>query len=139
MTLEEIMAQFQPRLLDNQMQFDAIMGEINHEQTILNHPLIDRKREIVKQRELLNIEKQAINQRLSALSVEYQDIEAKQKEINRKLHGLKHGWIVTNPREMFVRKQGGGEAARDGDMPGCRDDDMPKDVHEEWIGKEKED
>lgn len=105
MTLEEIKAKFPPRQLENQMQFDAVMGEINQQQTKLNHPLIDLKREIVKKRELLNIEKQAINQRISALSVEYQDTEAKQKEINRALHDLKHEWIVTNPREIFVREQ----------------------------------
>ena len=79
MTVEEIKAKHQPRQLENQVEFDAIMSDINQQQGELNRPLIDRKMEIVKQRELLNIQKQAINQQLSALSAEYQDIEAKAK------------------------------------------------------------
>ena len=74
MTVEEIKAKHQPRQLENQVEFDAIMSDINQQQGELNRPLIDRKMEIVKQRELLNIQKQAINQQLSALSAEYQDI-----------------------------------------------------------------
>ena len=78
MTVEEIKAKHQPRQLENQVEFDAIMSDINQQQGELNRPLIDRKMEIVKQRELLNIQKQAINQQLSAWSAEYQDIEARQ-------------------------------------------------------------
>ena len=103
MNVEEIMAKYQPRQLDKQVEFEAIMSEINHHQGELNRPLIDRKMEITKQRELLNIQKQAINQQLSALSAEYQDIEAKAKTINRPLHDLKHEWVVMNPRESFIR------------------------------------
>ena len=66
MTVEEIKAKHQPRKLYNQVEFDAIMSDINQQQGELNRPLIDRKMEIVKQRELLNIQKQAINQQLSA-------------------------------------------------------------------------
>ena len=51
MTVEEIKAKHQPRQLENQVEFDAIMSDIN--------------------------------QQLSALSAEYQDIEAKAKAINR--------------------------------------------------------
>ena len=103
MTVEEIKAKHQPRQLENQVEFDAIMSDINQQQGELNRPLIDRKMEIVKQRELLNIQKQAINQQLSALSAEYQDIEAKAKAINRPLHDLKHEWITLNPRERFIK------------------------------------
>ena len=67
MTVEEIKAKHQPRQLENQVEFDAIMSDINQQQGELNRPLIDRKMAIVKQRELLNIQKQAINQQLSAL------------------------------------------------------------------------
>ena len=103
MTVEEIKAKHQPRQLENQVEFDAIMSDINQQQGELNRPLIDRKMEIVKQRELLNIQKQAINQQLSALSAEYQDIEVKAKAINRPLHDLKHEWITLNPRERFIK------------------------------------
>ena len=103
MNFEEIKAKYQPRQLENQVEFDAIMSAINQEQGELNRPFIDRKMEIAKQRELLNIQKQAINQQLSALSVEYQEIEAKEKSINRPFHDLKHEFITLNPRERFIR------------------------------------
>ena len=103
MTVEEIKAKHQPRQLENQVEFDAIMSDINQQQGELNRPLIDRKKKIVKQRELLKIQKHAINQQLSALSAEYQDIEVKAKAINRPLHDLKHEWITLNPRERFIK------------------------------------
>lgn len=103
MNFEEIKAKYQPRQLENQVEFDAIMSAINQEQGELNRPFIDRKIEITKQRELLNIQKQAINQQLSALSVEYQEIEAKAKAINRPFHDLKHDFITLNPRERFIK------------------------------------
>ena len=103
MNFEKIKAKYQPRQLENQVEFDAIMSAINQEQGELNRPFIDRKMEIMKQRELLNIQKQAINQQLSALSVEYQEIEAKAKAINRPFHDLKHEFITLNPRERFIR------------------------------------
>lgn len=70
-------------------------------QTKLNHPINDRKMQICKQRELLNIQKQAINQQLSALSAEQQDIELHQKGINRLFHELKHEMIMLNPRDGY--------------------------------------
>ena len=103
MNFEKIKAKYQPRQLENQVEFDAIMSAINQEQGELNRPFIDRKMEIAKQRELLNIQKQAINQQLSALSVEYQEIEAKAKAINRPFHDLKHEFITLNPRERFIK------------------------------------
>ena len=103
MKLDEIKAKYQPREVDSQVEFETIMQTMNHEQELLNHPYIDRKAWIVKQRELLNIQKQAINQQLSAYSLEYQDIEAKQKEINRAFHAVKHEFIVMNPRERFIK------------------------------------
>ena len=103
MTVQEFKAKYQPRQLENQVEFDAIMSDINQQQGELNRPFIDRKMEIVKQRELLNIQKQAIYQQLSALSAEYQDIEVKKKDINRQLHDLKHEWITLNPRERFIK------------------------------------
>ena len=103
MNFEKIKAKYQPRQLENQVEFDAIMSAINQEQGELNRPFIDRKMEIAKQRELLNIQKKAINQQLSALSVEYQEIEAKAKAINRPFHDLKHEFITLNPRERFIK------------------------------------
>jgi hypothetical protein len=51
MTVEEIKAKHQPRQLENQVEFDAIMSDINQQQGELNRPLIDRRMEIVKLRD----------------------------------------------------------------------------------------
>ena len=102
MTQEEIMAKYQPRQLEKQVEFEHIMQQMNQDQALENHPYIDRKMEIIKQRELLMVQKQAIMQQLSALSVEYQDIEQKMKVINRAYHNVKHEFCMLNPREHFI-------------------------------------
>ena len=48
MTQEEIMAKHQPRQLENQVEFDAIMSDINQQQGELNRPLIDREKAIIE-------------------------------------------------------------------------------------------
>ena len=103
MNQEELMAKYQPRQLENQVEFETIMSEMNNEQSLLNHPYIDRKMETIKKRELLMIQLNSVKSQLAALSVEYQDIEAKQKEINRAYHAVKHEFIVLNPRERFIK------------------------------------
>lgn len=105
MTQEEIMAKYQPRQLENQMQFEQIMEEMNQEQSIEKEPLFARKHEIAKQNELLNIQKRAINQQLSTLSIEYQEIEQKIRNINRSYHNVKHEFIMLNPRESFIKSE----------------------------------
>ena len=103
MNQEELMAKYQPRQLENQVEFETIMSEMNNEQSLLNHPYIDRKMEIIKKRELLMIQLNSVKSQLSALSAEYQDIEIKMKEINRAYHAVKHEFIVLNPRERFIK------------------------------------
>lgn len=103
MNVEEIMAKYQPRQLENQVQFEEIMRKMNNDQSLLNHPYIDRKTEIVKKRELLKIQMNSVKTQLSALSAEYQDIEAKQKEVNRAYYAVKHEFITLNPRERFIK------------------------------------
>jgi hypothetical protein len=103
MNQEELMAKYQPRQLDNQVEFETIMSEMNNEQSLLNHPYIDRKMEIIKKREMLMIQLNSVKTQLAALSAEYQDIEIKMKEINRAYHAVKHEFIVLNPRERFIK------------------------------------
>jgi len=103
MNQEELMAKYQPRQLENQVEFETIMSEMNNEQSLLNHPYIDRKMEIIKKRELLMIQLNSVKSQLSALSAEYQDIEIKMKEINRAYHAVKHEFIALNPRERFIK------------------------------------
>ena len=104
MNKEEIMARFRPRQCESQMEFDRIMSEMNMEQTHLNHPYLDRQRELAKQRELLETQKQAINIQLNQIKVERLEMEQKCKDINRLFHELKHELIMVNPRERFARE-----------------------------------
>lgn len=80
------------------------MSEMNTEQTHLNHPYLDRERELAKQRELLETQKQAINIQLNQIKVERLELEQKRKDINRVFHDLKHDLIMLNPRENFAKE-----------------------------------
>jgi hypothetical protein len=86
------------------MEFDRLMSEMNTEQTHLNHPYLDRERELAKQRELLETQKQAINIQLNQIKVERLELEQKRKEINRVFHDLKHDLIMLNPRENYAKE-----------------------------------
>jgi hypothetical protein len=98
----EIREKYPPHEVETQQEFEAIMERMNHEQSELNHPYIDRKAEIAKQRGLLQIQLNALKQQVHVLGVEYQDIEIKQKELNRAFHSIKHEFITINPREKFI-------------------------------------
>lgn len=50
MTEQEIRARFEARKLESQMEFDRMMNEMNTVQTHLNHPSLDRERELLKQK-----------------------------------------------------------------------------------------
>ena len=103
MNEKEIRAKYEARKCENQMEFDRLMSEMNTEQTHLNHPYLDRERELAKQKELLEQQKQAINIQLNAIKVERIDLDQKRKDINRIFHDLKHELIMLNPREQYAR------------------------------------
>ena len=103
MNVQEIRARFLAQKCETQIEFDRIMSEMNAEQTHLNHPYLDRERELAKQKELLEQQKQAINIQLNAIKVERIDLDQKRKEINRVFHDLKHELIMLNPREQYAR------------------------------------
>ena len=105
MNEKEIRAKYEAQVCATQMEFDRLMSEMNTEQTHLNHPYLDRERELAKQRELLETQKQAINIQLNQIKVERLELEQKRKEINRVFHDLKHELIMLNPRENFMRKE----------------------------------
>lgn len=46
MNKERIRAKYAARKCENQIEFEHIMQDINEEQAHLNHPYIDREREI---------------------------------------------------------------------------------------------
>ena len=103
MNEKEIRAKFEAQVCATQMEFDRLMSEMNTEQTHLNHPYLDRERELAKQRELLETQKQAINIQLNQIKVERLELEQKRKEINRVFHDLKHDLIMLNPRENYAK------------------------------------
>ena len=103
MNEKEIRAKYEARKCENQMEFDRVMSEMNTEQTHLNHPYLDRDREIAQQRENIRIQMQALKTQDSALKVERLELEQKRKEINRVFHDLKHELIMLNPREQYAR------------------------------------
>jgi hypothetical protein len=103
MNEKEIRAKYEAQVCATQMEFDRLMSEMNTEQTHLNHPYLDRERELVKHRELLETQKQAINIQLNQIKVERLELEQKRKEINRVFHDLKHDLIMLNPRENYAK------------------------------------
>jgi len=103
MNEKEIRAKYEARKCETQMEFDRLMSEMNIEQTHINHPWLDRERELAKQRELLEQQKQAINIQLNAIRLERLDLEQKRKDVNRVFHDLKHDLIMLNPRENYAK------------------------------------
>ena len=103
MNEKEIRAKYEARKCENQMEFDRLMSEMNTEQTHLNHPYLDRDREIAQQRENIRIQMQALKTQDAALKIERIDLDQKRKEINRVFHDLKHELIMLNPREQYAR------------------------------------
>ena len=103
MNEKEIRAKYEARKCETQIEFDRLMSEMNDEQTHLNHPYLDRERELAKQKELLEQQKQAINIQLNAIKVERIDLDQKRKDINRIFHDLKHELIMLNPLEQYAR------------------------------------
>lgn len=100
MNKEEIMARFAARKCENQVEFDELMHAINNQQSIENHPYLDRLREINKQKALIGVQIDALKQQKKALTVEAIDIEQKQKDQNRFFHQLKHELIEQNPKVL---------------------------------------
>lgn len=76
---------------------------MNAEQTEMNHPLLDRDRELAKQRQNLMMQMDAIKIQLKGIAVERLELEQKRKDINRLFHELKHDIIMLNPRDGYAK------------------------------------
>lgn len=100
MSEKEIMEQFAPKKCENQVEFDERIHAINHQQSVENHPYLDRLRELAKKKALIETQKQALNIQLNAIKEERLDIEQKQKDMNRLFHQLKHELIEMNPKGL---------------------------------------
>ena len=105
MTEQEFRAKYQPRELETQAEFDALMQLMRQEQTNENYSYIDRLDEIAKQHKLLDIQRWTIKQQMHALSIERIEIETKQREINRAYYDIKHQFCVLNPKEKFINQE----------------------------------
>lgn len=106
MTDNEILERWQPRQLESQKEFDAVMIELYSEQTKFNIPLAERKRELQKKRDYIMLQKNALMQQMLTINIEFRDIEYKQKHINGLFHEIKKGFISLNPKGF-----GGGQDA----------------------------
>ena len=99
MNEEIIRAKYYARKCENQMEFDRLMTAMNEEQSRMNHPYLDRERELSKERARLYTQREAINIQLDQVRLERLELEEKRKKINRLFHELKHELIMVNPRE----------------------------------------
>ena len=105
MNEKEIREKFAPRKCENQNEFDMIMHDMNTVQTELNHPYADRERELLKQIDLLNAQRNAIFVQIDTIQIQRRENEQKRKDINRVFHELKHQLIGLNPRDGFPKKE----------------------------------
>lgn len=98
---------FAPVKCENQIEFDERMHAINNQQSIENHPYLDRLRELNKQKTLIETQMQGLKVQLNAIKVERLDIEQKRKNINRVYHQLKHELIELNPKGLKNEPESG--------------------------------
>ena len=103
MNASEIKAKYEGRKCESQVEFDRVMSEMNAEQTVMNHPYLDRDRELAKQRQNLMMQMDAIKIQLKGIAVERLELEQKRKDINRLFHELKHDIIMLNPRDGYAK------------------------------------
>lgn len=78
---------------------------MNREQTLLNHPYLDRDRELAKQRSMLETQRNAIQIQIKQNQMERIELEQKRKDINRLFHELKHELIQLNPMDGWPKKE----------------------------------
>lgn len=100
MTEKEIRGNYPPHKVNSQCEFDDFMNRLNTEQTIINHPWIDAKKEIEKKKALIKVQFASLQASMSALRAEWLDIDMKQKEFNRICHDIKHEMIELNPKGL---------------------------------------
>ena len=100
MTEQEIRVKFAPAKCDNQTEFDARMHAINGQQTIENHPYLDRLRELNMQRTFIETQKRVLDVQLNTIRAERLEIEQRRKDINRVFYQLKHELMELNPKGL---------------------------------------
>ena len=93
----EIRAKFKARKCENDNEFQRIMREMNDEQTMLNHPFVDKEMDIMSEKLRINAQIQELQCKMAALNLELQEVVLEKKQINRLFHELKHALICANP------------------------------------------
>ena len=99
-----MLKKYPPHKVQSQVEFDELMHAINNEQSIENHPYLDRLRELNRRQTLIHAEIQAMKVQLNAIKVERLEIEQKQKDMNRMYYQLKHELIELNPKGLKNEK-----------------------------------
>lgn len=102
MKIEELKKQFQPRQLGSHIEFKKVMSEINHEQSRMLHPYIDREIELIKKQSHLQEQISELKIEIEVVKRNRLDMESSKKEINRACYELKHAYLVLNPKEIFM-------------------------------------
>lgn len=93
----EIRAKFKARKCENENEFQRMMREMNDEQTMLNHPFVDKEMNIMHEKLQINAQIQELRCKVTALNLELQEVMREKKQINRLFHELKHALIMSNP------------------------------------------
>ena len=101
----DVLKNYPPHEVKNQIEFEKIMIELNDEQTKLNHPFINREIELNKKTANIEMQMQALKIQLNGIRVEKNDLMLERKEINRQFHEVKHQFIQLNPKEKFVKQE----------------------------------
>lgn len=98
MNEKELRENYPPLKVGNQQEFDTWMGKLNMQQSEENVPLNKQKADINRKRNMIQLQMQTLRQQDKLLQMEYLEIEARQKDMNRVYHALKHEMIVLNPK-----------------------------------------
>lgn len=106
MDVKTIVKNYPPHRVESQQEFDRYMALLNEEQGLCNRPLIDKERELNKQKSLIMSQKQALNVQLEVIHVQYVSVEQERAEINRVFHDLKHQMIMMNPKDGYGKLTG---------------------------------
>ena len=81
------------------------MKKLNNEQTLVNHPWIDAKKEVEKKKALVKIQLSSLHSQLQALRAEWLEIDQQQKDFNRICHDIKHEMIELNPKGGWDKEE----------------------------------
>lgn len=105
MKLDEVVALFQPKVCESQVEFEEAMQALAYEQRLINYPLEDDIEKLNKQVRSIELEKHALNAQQMSLRNRISELQDEKKSINRAIYQLKHDWCIVNPRDKFIKPE----------------------------------